>query len=169
VPIRDGEGRIAGVADNDTVAFAAIAAAVADDTTKAASFLSLVEGESGVRLGVARAAIDLLDGRTKKAEKALRELAETENSSRVEETVNFVGYGLLEAERLKPALKVFKLNTDLFPEASNTWDSLGEAQMKLGNEAKALSCYQKSLELNPDNTNAEEMIARIQGGGEKTD
>jgi len=165
VPIRDGEGRFAGVADNDTVAFAAIAAAVADDTTKAASFLLLVEGETGVRLEVARAAIDLLEGRKKKAEKALRELAETENSSRVEGTLNFVGYGLLEAERLKPALKVFKLNTDLFPEASNTWDSLGEAHMKLGNEAKAIACYEKSLELNADNTNAEEMIARIRSGG----
>ncbi len=141
-----------------------MAAAVADDTAKAASFLSLVEGETGVRLGVARAALDLLEGRTKKAEKALRELAQSEDPRRVEGTVNFVGYGLLEAERLKPALKIFEINTELFPEAFNTWDSLGEAFMKMGNDAKAIACFEKSLELNPENTNAEEMIARIQGG-----
>jgi len=166
VQIRDGEGRFAGVADSDSVAFAAMAATVADDTAKAASFLSLVEGETGVRLGVARATLDLLEGHTKKAEGALRDLAQIEDPHRVEETVNFVGYSLLEAGRLKPARKIFELNTEMFPEAFNTWDSLGEAFMKLGKDSKALSCFEKSLELNAENTNAEEMIARIQGGGE---
>jgi tetratricopeptide (TPR) repeat protein len=83
--------------------------------------------------------------------------------------VNFVGYSLLEAERLKLARKVFELNTELFPEAFNVWDSLGEAHMKLGNDAKAITCFEQSLKLNADNTNAEEMIARIQGGGEEND
>jgi CubicO group peptidase (beta-lactamase class C family) len=166
VQIRDGEGRFAGVADNDSIALAAMAAAVADDTTKAASFLSLVEGEEGVRLGVARATIDLLEGSTKEAEKALRDLAQIENPPRVEGTVNFVGYSLLEAERLKPALKIFEINTALFPESFNTWDSLGEAFMKMGKDAKAISSFEKSLELNADNSNAKEMIDRIQGGGE---
>ena len=167
--IRDGEGSFAGIADIDAIARAAGAAAVADEMLKAASFLELIEGESGVSVEVARATVDLLAGRTKKAENALRELAQTENPRRVERTVNFIGNSLLEAERLKPALKILELNTELFPEAFNTWDSLGEAFMKLGKDAKALACYQKSLELNAENTNAEEMIARIQGGGEKTD
>ena len=161
VPIRDGEGSFAGIADIDTVARAAIAAAAVDEMKKAAGFLSLVDDETGFRLEVARATIDLLGGRSKKAEKALRELAETENPGRVEANVNQVGYTLLQAERLKPAARVFELNTELFPEASNTWDSLGEAFMNLGEDAKAISCYEKSLELNPENTNAEEMIARI--------
>ena len=164
--IRDGEGSFAGIADTDAIARAAGAAAVADEMSKAVSFLELIEGESGVSVEVARATVDLLAGRTKKAENALRELAQTENPRRVERTVNFVGNSLLEAERLKPALKILKLNTELFPEAFNTWDSLGEAFMNLGKDSKALSCYQKSLELNAENTNAEEMIARIQGGGE---
>ena len=161
IPIRDGEGSFAGIADIDTVARAAIAAAAVDEMKKAAGFLSLVDDETGFRLEVARATIDLLGGRSKKAEKALRELAETENPGRVEANVNQVGYTLLQAERLKPAARVFELNTELFPEASNTWDSLGEAFMNLGEDAKAISCYEKSLELNPENTNAEEMIARI--------
>ena len=78
--------------------------------------------------------------------------------------MNFVGYDLLEAGRLKPALKIFEINTELFPEAFNTWDSLGEAFMKMGNDARAIGCFERSLKLNPENTNAEEMIARIQGG-----
>jgi CubicO group peptidase (beta-lactamase class C family) len=160
-PIRDGGGKFAGIADSDTLARAAIAAAAADEMTKAASFLSLVDDETGVRLEVARAAMDLLGGRAKKARKSLRELAETEDPGRVEATVNSVGYSLLQAERLKSAAEVFELNTDLFPASSNTWDSLGEAFMRLGKNAKAIYCYEKSLELNPDNANAEEMIARI--------
>lgn len=62
-------------------------------------------------------------------------------------------------------MKIFELNTELFPETFNAWDSLGEAFMKLGKDAKAIACYEKSLELNADNTNAEEMIARIRSGG----
>jgi cytochrome c-type biogenesis protein CcmH/NrfG len=63
-------------------------------------------------------------------------------------------------------VKILELNTELFPEAFNTWDSLGEAFMRMGKDAKALSCFEHSLELNAENTNAEEMIARIKGGGE---
>ena len=169
IPISDGDGLFAGIADSDVIARAAVMAAVADDMAKAKSFLALTEGESGVWIEVARATIDLLDGRKKKAEKSLAELAANENSQRVEGAVNFVGYSLLEAERPKSALKFLKLNTELFPEAFNTWDSLGEAHMKLGNDAKAISSFEKSLDLNPGNTNAQEMIARIQEGGETQD
>ena len=169
IPISDGDGLFAGIADSDVIVRAVVTAAVADDMAKAKSFLALTEGESGVRIEVARATIDLLDGRKKKAEKSLAELAANENPRRVEGAVNFVGYSLLEAERPKSALKFLQLNTELFPEAFNTWDSLGEAHMKLGNDAKAVSSFEKSLDLNPGNTNAQEMIARIQEGGETQD
>jgi predicted negative regulator of RcsB-dependent stress response len=62
-------------------------------------------------------------------------------------------------------VNIFELNTELFPEAFTARDSLGEAFVKLGKDAKAIVCYEKSLELNADNTNAEEMIARIRSGG----
>jgi tetratricopeptide (TPR) repeat protein len=69
----------------------------------------------------------------------------------------------IEAERLKIAVKFFQLNTQLFPESSNAWDSLGEGYMKTGKDKKAIAGYQKSLELDPDNKNAKEMIAKIRG------
>ena len=61
---------------------------------------------------------------------------------------------------------MFELNTRLFPDAFNTWDSLGEAQMKKGQKAKAISSFEKSLTLNPENTNAKDMIVRIHGSSE---
>ena len=62
------------------------------------------------------------------------------------------------------ALELFELNTRVFPDASNTWDSLGEAHMTLGNDDEAIRAYEKSLELDPGNENAREMIVRIRGG-----
>jgi CubicO group peptidase (beta-lactamase class C family) len=169
LPITNDDGSFAGIADADTIARAAIAAAIGEDEPRAESFLSLIEGETGVRVEAARAAIDILGGRAKKGERALAELASKGNPGRVEAAVNRIGYGLLEAERLKPALRFFKLNTELFPEAFNTWDSLGEAYMKLGKDQKAITSYQESLELNPDNSNAKEMIAKIGGKNEASD
>ena len=75
--------------------------------------------------------------------------------------LNRVGYDLLTEERTNEAIEIFKLNTKLFPEIANTWDSLGEAYMRAGENAKAVDNYRKSLELNPENQNAREMIQQI--------
>ena len=123
----------------------------------------MVENESGVSVDLARAMVDVVEGHRKKAVKRLEELAATTAPRRVAINVNWAGYQFLNAERLKLALEIFKINIEMFPEGYNTWDSLGEAYMKLGKAAKAIAAYEKSLELNPENTNAEEMIARIRG------
>ena len=52
-------------------------------------------------------------------------------ASAVEGVVNGIGYLFLGADQAELARDVFLLNTRLFPEASNTWDSLGEAHMEL--------------------------------------
>ena len=75
-----------------------------------------------------------------------------------------MGYTFLQREKAEQALEIFELNTRVFPEAFNTWDSLGEAHMVLGHDDEAIRCYERSLELNPENTNAEEAISRIRGG-----
>jgi tetratricopeptide (TPR) repeat protein len=62
---------------------------------------------------------------------------------------------------LDGALEIFRLNTEYFPDAFNTWDSLAEAYMNKGESELAIEYYRKSLELNPDNQNARRMIERI--------
>jgi len=168
VQVRDENGAFAGIADTDTVVRAAMAAAAADDLPRAASLLALVEHDSSVNLEVARALLDLLEGHARQAEKAIGELvAGGVDPRRVEAVVNGAGYALLQAERTDAALVVFELNSRLFPEAFNTWDSLGETQMNLGHDAEAIRFYRKSLELNPENTNAVEMIEKIEESGEE--
>jgi imidazolonepropionase-like amidohydrolase len=78
-----------------------------------------------------------------------------------EQQRNRDGYMLLNHGQFAEAIAVFKENTEKFPSSSNVWDSLGEAYMKAGEKALAIASYRKSLELNPKNTNAEEMLKKL--------
>ena len=169
MPVTDADGSFAGIADVRSIVAGAIAAAADGRSDRADEIFAIVEGDEGVEVMVGRAVSDLMDGRQESAESGVRDLAERTNPARVEAQVNTVGYALLQSEQTSQALEVFELNTRVFPEAFNTWDSLGEAHMTLGNDDEAIRFYQRSLELNPGNTNAEEMITRIRGGAEQQD
>lgn len=78
-----------------------------------------------------------------------------------EEALNFYGYQLLWNNEDKDAFLIFKLIVSEFPNSSNAYDSFGEINLKLGDKSQALINYKKSLELNPENFNAEDQIAYI--------
>lgn len=78
-----------------------------------------------------------------------------------ENSLNNLGYELLTAGKINEAIAIFKLNTEFYPQAFNTYDSLGEAYIKAGNKELAIKNYEKSLELNPKNTNAEEQLKKL--------
>jgi CubicO group peptidase (beta-lactamase class C family) len=167
VPVRDTDGSFTGLADARSLVPAAIFAAAGGQDDRAVEFMAMLEGDETVQVSVTRAAVDLIGGRDQAAESGVRELLDRANPAQVEAQVNAVGYALLRTQNTEQALKVFELNTRVFPEAWNTWDSLGEAHMALGNNDEAIRCFERSLELNPDNTNAKDMISRIRGGGEQ--
>jgi CubicO group peptidase (beta-lactamase class C family) len=79
-----------------------------------------------------------------------------------EPELNTLGYQLLQARKLKEAVEIFKLNVEAYPQGFNTYDSLGEAYMISGNTELAIQNYKKSLELNPQNTGAVEMLKRLE-------
>jgi len=79
-----------------------------------------------------------------------------------EARINWSGYYLLWNDRLDEALKVFELNTELYPMGSNTWDSLAEAYMKKGDKEKAIMYYKKSISMDPKNENAKKMIEKME-------
>ncbi|NTV04141.1 tetratricopeptide repeat protein, partial [bacterium] len=54
---------------------------------------------------------------------------------------------------------------DLYPESWNAYDSLGEGLLAVGDTDGSIAMYEKSLELNPENTNGRDALARIRGGG----
>jgi tetratricopeptide (TPR) repeat protein len=75
-----------------------------------------------------------------------------------ESGINSFGYNILGEDKNKEALKIFKLNTKLYPNGFNTWDSYGECLLMLGEKEEGIKAYKKSLELNPKNKNAETII-----------
>ena len=75
----------------------------------------------------------------------LRE-ANPADPSVAEGRLNALGYGLLGQEEYKPAISVFQLNTELYPDSANTWDSLAEAHMKKGDKKQAIALYRKALD-----------------------
>jgi glyoxylase-like metal-dependent hydrolase (beta-lactamase superfamily II) len=79
----------------------------------------------------------------------------------IEADLNAWGYELVAAQKLPDAIEVFKINTEMFPESWNAFDSLGETYMTMGNKPLAIMNYEKSLELNPQNTNATEQLKKI--------
>jgi CubicO group peptidase (beta-lactamase class C family) len=161
VLLRDDSGTFAGIADANAIVTGALAAAADGNSQRAEELLAIVEGEEGVRVAVGQAVVDLVGGEPQVAERAVRELAERTSPGDVEAAVNRCGYGFLQSDKADLALQVFELNTRVFPEAFNTWDSLGEAHMILGHKEDAIRCYERSLDLNEDNSNATAMISRI--------
>lgn len=71
-----------------------------------------------------------------------------------ESGINVFGYQLMGEGRDMDALKIFELNIDLHPEGFNGYDSYGECLVKIGRIEEGIAAYKKSLELNPKNDNA---------------
>ena len=78
-----------------------------------------------------------------------------------ESELNELGYQLLGMNQTSDAIELLKLNVEAFPSSWNVYDGLGEAFMKNGNKEQAIENYRKSLELNPKNKNAEEMLRKL--------
>jgi len=80
-----------------------------------------------------------------------------------EDEMNMLGYQFLQMGKTKEAIEVFKLNTEVFPESFNAWDSYAEAYMISGDKENAIKYYKKSIELNPQNTSGIETLKKLEG------
>ena len=80
-----------------------------------------------------------------------KEIKESNDYYLDENEMNLSGYQLLESEKVKAAVAVFKINREAFPNSFNVYDSYGEALMVLGDTTQAIENYKKSVQLNPDN------------------
>ena len=80
--------------------------------------------------------------------------------------LNNLCYQLMATGDPAGAVKLCKLNVELFPESFNPHDSLGEAYKTAGETALAIQSYARSLELNPENTNAVRQLMELVGVGE---
>jgi Imidazolonepropionase and related amidohydrolases len=99
-------------------------------------------------------------GGVEAAIKQYRELREREPNGYDfgEEELNNVGYYLIGMKKYQDAIAILKLNVEMFPKSANVYDSLGEAYMDDGEKELAMQNYEKSLQMDPGNTNAVEKL-----------
>lgn len=81
----------------------------------------------------------------------------------VEGEINGHGYRFVQDGRLDEAIAMFRINVELFPEAWNVYDSLGEALLAKGEVAEATAMYERSVALNPESPSGLAALARIRG------
>ncbi|MDH3269177.1 MAG: tetratricopeptide repeat protein, partial [Ignavibacteria bacterium] len=78
------------------------------------------------------------------------------NASEVD--INNLGYQLLGGGKIDDAIEVFQMNTELYPNSWNVWDSLAEGYMNKGDTQLAIENYKKALAMAPEN-----QLDRIKG------
>ena len=69
--------------------------------------------------------------------------------SRTELELNRIGYALIEADEPQEAIELFRLQTELYPEVANAWDSLGDGYRVAGDVERAKEAYRTALEIDP--------------------
>ncbi len=77
-------------------------------------------------------------------------------------SLNMLGSRLLQSEKVDDALKIAQFNEELFPQSAGVYSLLGEIYMKKGDKQNAVENLKKSLELNPRNRNASEMLRKLE-------
>ena len=75
--------------------------------------------------------------------------------------INSTGYRLMGQDKFADAIRIFQLNVALYPRSWNVYDSLGEAYMNQGDKELAIQNYEKSLELNPQNTKGAATLQKL--------
>lgn len=78
-----------------------------------------------------------------------------------EDELNSLGYQLLSKKNFKDAIRILQLNVEAYPQSGNAYDSLAEAYMDSGDNGLAIANYQKSLQLDPSNGNAVQMLKKL--------
>ncbi|MCJ7581617.1 MAG: MBL fold metallo-hydrolase [Candidatus Aminicenantes bacterium] len=105
---------------------------------------------------------EFLDNGIESGIKKYQEMKKDINTYLFDETsFNALGYRFLSQREVEKAIVIFKLNVEAYPGSWNVYDSLGEAYMNDGQRDLAVKMYEKSLELNPENANAVEMLERL--------
>lgn len=106
----------------------------------------------------------LAEGRLEEALAAYSRLAEEGDEAGVEGYLNNVGLELARAGNHALGIALLTVNSELYPDSANTWDSVGFAYRKAGHDGQALLYYRKALEIDPEFPSAVAAVAELTGG-----
>jgi len=77
-------------------------------------------------------------------------------------TLDSPAHMFLKENKVNQAIQIFQENAESYPEDFKVYNSLGEAYASNGDKINAIKCYKKSLELNPNNANAIEILRHLE-------
>ncbi len=75
--------------------------------------------------------------------------------------LNRLGYSYLSKNKFEKAINVFKINSELYPKSSNTYDSTGDAYLKMKDTLNAITYYKKALAINPENRSSKRALKKL--------
>lgn len=78
-----------------------------------------------------------------------------------ENTLNRLGYQYLRNKEYDVAINIFKINIELYPKSSNTYDSTGDAYLKKKDTLNAIDFYKKALAINPENRSSKRALKKL--------
>ncbi|MCU7494034.1 MAG: beta-lactamase family protein [Ignavibacteria bacterium] len=87
--------------------------------------------------------------------------SDTVNYNFSENDMNNLGYDFLSAKCYSQALETFKINTLLYPESDNAFNSYAEALNLAGKKEEAVLMYKKSLVINPGNEDSIKALKQL--------
>ena len=150
-------GRIKRLQQDRLIAFTAITSFGLENSTKMAfiGVLAEVERVRDIAQTIAKQGVGV-------AVEQFQQQRKTFPAATGPNELNLLGYHYLTKNRLAEAVEVFKLNVALFPADGNGYDSLGEAYMVQGDTARAIQNYRRAVELDSTNTNAVEMLRKLE-------
>jgi CubicO group peptidase (beta-lactamase class C family) len=118
----------------------------------------------GLSPAIQKLRVELLKQGFNTAAAAVDKLKKEDPTYKIDEKeLNAWGYKLLGQKKPAEALAVFRLNASLYPRSANAYDSLGEILELLGEKKEAILNYQKSLQLDRENSNAANRIKILLG------
>jgi hypothetical protein len=79
----------------------------------------------------------------------------------LEAELNNLGYARMREGKTAEALALFRVNTTVYGNSANTWDSLGEALAAAGQSQAAIRAYRQALAIDPDFGSAREALQRL--------
>ena len=105
----------------------------------------------------------LADGNFEAALKGYKAIKVKDSLSPVirERNLNRLGYQYLRKDEFENAINVFKINIELYPNSSNTYDSTGDAYAKMKDTVKAIEYYKKALTINPENRSSKRNLEKL--------
>ena len=78
-----------------------------------------------------------------------------------EDQLNSLAYRFMNNGMYQYAIGLLKLNAETYPDSYIICDGLGEAYMLNGNKELAIENFEKSLKINPNDTNAKDLIEKL--------